>query len=167
MNTGIRSLDSSLSTTLEWLSEIQEELGWTDKEMVYKATKAVLQAIRDRLPLEDTLNLTAELPIVMKGMVFDGYDLHDKPMKMRTIEEFFDHIQERYGSGQHNFVNADEACRGVINVLSDKVGDGEMEKIIGNMPEDLRPLFRYRTPEQTARPGHIRTTKRRLEIPEV
>jgi uncharacterized protein (DUF2267 family) len=165
MTTGIRSLDSSLQTTMEWLSEIQEELEWPDKEKVYKATKAVLQAIRDRSPFEETLHFTAELPLVMKGMMFDGYSLSGKPVKIRNIAEFFDYVQERYGSGQGNVINADEACRGVINVIADKVGEGEMKKLVANMPEDIRPLFQYRTPEQTAKPSRHRTTERKLEIP--
>ena len=167
MSTGIRSLDSSLQTTMDWITEIQEELEWPDKEKVYKATKAVLQTIRDRSPFEEVLHLTAELPMVMKGMVLDGYTLSGKPVKIRTIEEFFGYVQDRYGAGQGNIINADEACRGVINVISDKVGEGEMRKLVANMPEDLRPLFQYRTPEQTAQPSRKTTSERKLEIPSI
>jgi uncharacterized protein (DUF2267 family) len=165
MNTGIRSLDSSLQTTLEWISEIQDELGWTDKEKVYKATKAVLQAMRDRLPIEEVIHVTAELPLVMKGMMFDGYDYSGKPMKIKTIEEFFSHIQEKYGAGQGEGVNADEACRGVMNIVSEKLGEGEMAKINANLPEHLRPLFQHRTSDQSARQIRTQTTRRKLEIP--
>lgn len=165
MTTGIRSLDSSLQTTMEWLTEIQKELEWPDKEKVYKATKAVLQAIRDRSPFEEVLHFTAELPLVMKGMMFDGYTLSGKPLKIRNLAEFFDLVQEQYDAGPGNVINADDACRGVINIIIDKVGEGEMKKIIANMPEDLRPLFQVRTPEQKAQPSRRRITERKLEIP--
>jgi len=164
MTTGIRSLDSSLQTTLDWLSEIQEELGWTDREKVYKATKAVLHGIRDRSPIEEVINFTANLPVVMKGMLFDGYNLSGKPIKIKSIGEFYDYIQTQYGGGQGNTINADDACRGVINIISDKVGEGEMRKLTANMPVELRPLFQFRTPDMAAHPSQ-HGTRRKLEIP--
>ena len=164
MSTGIRSLDSSLQTTMDWLSEIQEELGWPDKEKVYKATKAVLHAIRDRSPIEEVINFTANLPVVFKGMLFDGYTLSGKPVKIRTIGDFYDYIQDQYGARQGNIINADDACRGVINIISEKVGEGEMHKLTANMPEELRPLFQFRTPDMAAQPSQHGTV-RKLEIP--
>jgi uncharacterized protein (DUF2267 family) len=92
VSTNILSLDRAIQNTIQWLNDIQNELGWDNRDSVYKATKAVLQTIRDRLPVEEVVHLTANLPLVMKGMLMDGYDLKDKPVRMRSVEEFYKHI---------------------------------------------------------------------------
>ena len=88
MSTNISSLDRAIQNAILWLKDIQDELKWDDKEKVYKATKATLQAMRDRLPIEEIVHLLANLPMVMKGMMMDSYDYQQKPVRMRTIEDF-------------------------------------------------------------------------------
>jgi uncharacterized protein (DUF2267 family) len=57
VSTNISSLDRAVQNAVLWLNDIQTELQWEDKEVVYKATKAVLQAIRDRLPYEELFQI--------------------------------------------------------------------------------------------------------------
>ncbi len=166
MSTNILSLDRAIQSAILWLNDVQQELEWDNRDMVYKATKAVLQTIRDRLPIEELVHFLANLPMVMKGMLMDGYDYKGKPLKIKTIEEFYDAIQLNYDSQRRDTVSPDEAARGVINMLYKKVGEGEMRKVADNMPIKIRPLFQLRGPEQAARPGRRRTTKRELEVPQ-
>lgn len=89
------SLDRAIYNTIAWIEDIQRELGWESRETTYKATKAVLQAIRDRLPFEEVVHLCANLPLVMKGMLMDAYDYKPKPERIRSIEEFDDLVQQQ------------------------------------------------------------------------
>ena len=51
------NLDKSTQKTKEWLHEVQGELGWKDENMVYVAFRAVIQTLRDRLPIEEAIEL--------------------------------------------------------------------------------------------------------------
>ena len=118
LSTNILSLDRAIQNTIQWLNDIQKELGWDNRDSVYKATKAVLQTIRDRLPVEEVVHFTANLPLVMKGMLMDGYDLKDKPVRMRSVEEFYDYIQQYYDWQRRETIETEKAARAVITVLN-------------------------------------------------
>ena len=114
MSTNIASLDRAIQNTVLWLNDIQTELKWDSPDNVYSATKAVLQTIRDRLPVEEVVHLTANLPLVMKGMLMDGYDLTEKPAKIWTQDLFFELIQEYYNPFKRNAIHPEDAVRAVV-----------------------------------------------------
>jgi uncharacterized protein (DUF2267 family) len=136
--TTIIALNRSMQVTMEWLHEIRNELKWDDDERVYDATKAVLHAVRDRLPLEDMMKFSAQLPLIMKGMYFDQYDPTDKPLKLRTRAAFLDHVRENFPGSN---VDPEEAVRGVMRGIAKRSGPRTLEKISMSMPEDIRDLI--------------------------
>ena len=141
MSTSILSLDRAIQNTIQWIVDIQDELGWESRDTVYRATKAVLQTTRDRLPFEEMVHFSANLPLIMKGMLMDGYDIRDKPVKMRSVEEFFEYVQQYYDAQRRDIISADDAVRAVVVVLNRRMGGGEMQKVAANMPEKIRRLF--------------------------
>lgn len=148
MSTNILSLDRAVQNTILWLNEIQTQLQWEDRDTVYKATKAVLQSIRDLLPYEELFHFSANLPMVMKGMMFDGFNpIENKKEKVRTEVEFYNQVQTYYDSQRRDLISGKDATIGVVNTLIDRVGEGEMKKVADNMPLKLKPLFRQRTEE--------------------
>ncbi len=160
VSTNILSLDRAIQNTIQWLNDIQTELGVDNRDKAYKATKAVLQTIRDRLPVEEVMHLTANLPLVMKGMLMDGYDLKEKPLRIRSVEEFYEYIQQYYDWQRRETIEAEKATRAVIAVLNRRMGGGEMQKVAANMPEKIRRLFEDAGVE-IAQPE----TSREVEIP--
>jgi uncharacterized protein (DUF2267 family) len=146
VSTNISSLDRAVQNAVLWLNDIQTELQWEDKEVVYKATKAVLQAIRDRLPYEELFHFSANLPIILKGMLFEGYNPPEsKKEKIKTLQEFYEQIQNYYDPRRRDLISASEAAGGVINTLFNRIGEGEMNKVADTMPRHLKPLFQQHT----------------------
>jgi uncharacterized protein (DUF2267 family) len=137
MSTNIVALDRAIQNTIEWLNDIQAELGWSRRNDVYKATKAVLQTIRDRASTQEVMHLAVNLPLVMKGMLLDGYYLENKPVKIRDANDFLLYVQANYDS-QGDIIDAEEV---VVAVLTRRMGGGEMRKIAATMPERIRRLF--------------------------
>lgn len=137
-NTSVKSLDSTVQKTIEWFNAMNEILGWPDNERTYAATKAVLHAIRDRLPLGEAVHFSAPITMLMKGMYFDQYEPEDKPLKIRSRDEFFELIRENFDQGP---LDAENALRAFVKVYSHKTQGGELEDVRKTMPEDLRPLF--------------------------
>ena len=155
MSTNITSLDRAIQNTILWLTDIQKELGWESTDNVYSATRAVLHAIRDRLPVEEVIHLTANLPLIMKGMVMDGYDLTEKPARIWTQDLFFELVEEYYNPFKRNAIHPEEAARAVVKVLNHRMGGGEMCKVAATMPLEIKELFRQagvEVPETEAMP---------------
>jgi uncharacterized protein (DUF2267 family) len=144
--TNILSLDRAVQNSVLWLNDFQKELGWEDRETVYLATRAVLQTIRDRLPIVELFHFSTNLPMVLKGMLFEGYDpSENKKEKIRTLQKFYERIQTHYDPSQRDIISGQQAAFGVINVLFKRIGEGEMHKVADNMPLKLKPLFKQRS----------------------
>lgn len=50
----------------------------------YNALRAVLHALRDRLPPDVAVHLGAQLPMLVRGIYYEGWYMAGKPTKERT-----------------------------------------------------------------------------------
>lgn len=135
--TGVRTLDSSLQTTREWLRDVQEEMGLDDEQRAYRVMRAVLHVLRDRLTVEEAAQFAAQLPLVLKGMYYHEWNPTGKPLKIRDREEFLDRIAENL-MREHD---PREACRAVFSVLERRMPGGELDDVKQSLPENIRELW--------------------------
>jgi len=138
-STKVSTLDRSIQSSIEWLNDIKEELKWKDDERVYAATKVTLQTLRDRMIVDETFELAAQMPLLLKGIFFDGYDPSGKPLTIRSREELFNEIQDRFDKAEG--LSGEVITRAVLKVLYRRVGEGEMDDIKDSMPADIQGLF--------------------------
>jgi uncharacterized protein (DUF2267 family) len=138
-STGLRAFDSTLQTTNVWLNDIRERLGWEERQRAYHALRAVLHALRDHLTVEQAAALAAQLPLLVRGIYFEGWHPHGKPLKERHKEEFL----RRIGRAFANDSDADPAgvTRAVLGVLAKHVAPEEIEGLRNNLPSELRTLW--------------------------
>jgi uncharacterized protein (DUF2267 family) len=136
----IADLNDSIQKTYEWLMAFDDilDLG-NDRERAYHLTRAVLHALRDRLPVEEANDLAAQLPLVLKGVYFDGYKPGGKPEKFKTKEEFIEKVKSGFAGIPDE--EAEEATDAVLTVLQVTVTEGEIEDVRGNLPKKLKDLF--------------------------
>jgi uncharacterized protein (DUF2267 family) len=71
--TGLDVFDRTLQATNIWLDDIMQELGWSDRHRAYHALRAVLHALRDRLPVDDAAHFAAQLPMLIRGLFYEGW----------------------------------------------------------------------------------------------
>jgi uncharacterized protein (DUF2267 family) len=139
VRSGISNIDKSTQKTKEWLHEVQDELGWEDENMVYIAFRAVIQTLRDRLPVEEAIELADELPMVMKGLYYEGYTPKHKPEKIKNRTEFFQRVQQK---SPRRPIQTEEATRAVFHLLENKLsGGGEIKQVKGNLPKDIQDFW--------------------------
>lgn len=89
---GVAVLDRTVQGTNVWLRIVAEQLHFEDRHHAYVALRAVLRALRDRLPPEVAAHLGARLPILVRGVYYEGWHMTGKPMKDRSVQEFSDHV---------------------------------------------------------------------------
>lgn len=137
--TGFRSLDNAAHKTSEWVSELDEIYGWNDKQNSYQAFRAVLHTIRDRLTGEESAQLAAQLPLVIKGMYFDGWSPARKQEKWRSRDEFFQRLMSEYGGSEE--LSPQQMARGTFEMLNRHVSHGELAEVKSMLPKDVRNLW--------------------------
>jgi uncharacterized protein (DUF2267 family) len=132
--------DSSLQKTQIWFNDLMPELGWEGQpQKTYLALRTVLHALRDRLTVEEALQLSAQLPMLIRGFYFEGWNLKGKPHKERHKEDFLQHVTDAFKDDV--FINAQQVTRAVFKVLAKHVSPGEIEDIKRILPGELKELW--------------------------
>jgi len=138
--TGTHVFDKSVQKAREWLKNVQDELHIDNEEDAYKATRAVLHSLRDRLPLTETMDLSSQLPLVLIGTYYEGYKPEGKPLKIRDEQEFVEEVSK--GLPENRKHEALRYIKGVFKVLEQHVSAGEIKEVENNFPENIRHILR-------------------------
>jgi len=138
-HTSLAPFESTLQTTGIWLNDVLERLGWQDHHRAYHALRAVLHALRDRLPVDQAAALAAQLPMLVRGFYYEGWHPHGKPVNERHKEEFLAHVAAAFRDDPG--VDPERVTRAVFEVLSKHVSSGEIEGVKRCMPTELRSLW--------------------------
>jgi len=137
--TGLEVFDTTLHKTNSWLKELMQELHWQDRRKAYLALKATLHALRDRLTLDEAAQLGAQLPMLIRGFYYEGWDPTRKPLKIGDKEEFLDRIEQEFRGGGP--VDPERVARAVFTVLAKRVTAGEIEDVKHVLPAEIRELW--------------------------
>jgi uncharacterized protein (DUF2267 family) len=148
--TGLDVFDRSLQITNIWLNEIMERLG-PDRKVAWKVLSTVLHKLRDRLPVELSAHLGAQLPLIVRGAYYDHYEPGRQPSGCDTPEAFAAEVAEWLGDIRP--VDPDEAIRAVFGVLSRHVSEGQIDKVRGALPKGIRLLWNGADAGQPAEAG--------------
>ncbi len=136
--TGLDVFDRTIHKTHIWLKELMDVLDCEDRQQAYVALRATLHALRDRLTIEEVAQLAAQLPMLIRGFYYEGWDPTGKPIKERNVDDFLTRIDQELGPSA---IDAEEAARGVFLVLANRISQGEIEDIEHVLPREIRDLW--------------------------
>lgn len=137
--TGLSVFDRTLQATHIWLDDVMKEMGWTDRQKAYHGLRAVLHALRDRLPVTEAAQLSAQLPMLIRGFFFEGWRPSATPVKERHWDQFVAHVAEEFALDAH--ADAKKIVKGVFAVVNRHVGEGEVESLKQTLPHEVRELW--------------------------
>ncbi len=138
--TGLEAFDATLQKTHLWLNEIMTELACEgDRKAAYVALRSVLHALRDHLSIEEATHLGAQLPMLIRGIYYEGWTLTGKPVKERQKAEFLAHIRHAFNDSET--INVENVARAVFRVLASHVTAGEIADVKHMLPAALRSLW--------------------------
>jgi uncharacterized protein (DUF2267 family) len=139
--TGYRSFDTTVDKTNRILNHIEEAYGWPKerRNQSYNALRAVLHALRDRLTVDEAAHFAAQLPMLVRGLYYDGWDPSRVPKKMNR-EEFLEQIRKEMApyeikGGLEGLVHT------VVRALRLYISDGEWGDVEAEMPRDLAAML--------------------------
>jgi uncharacterized protein (DUF2267 family) len=118
------------------LSEIEQSYGWPKerRNQSYAALRAVLHALRDRLPVNEAAQLGAQLPMLVRGIYYTGWNPAEVPVKMNR-DEFMHRVQESFlyeiDGDTEQLVNV------VVQALRHYITDGEWDDVKSVIPKGL------------------------------
>jgi len=144
--TTVRSInfDKYYSEANHFINQVADQLD-IDRNMAARITRAVLHAVRDRLPPVDAVQFAQGLPMGLKGIFFDQYNLAKVPVKIRHAQDFIDYVYMKDGrSAGRDFPYkefVEDGIAAVFRVLEKHMDYGQVEQIKRMMNDDLAYLF--------------------------
>jgi uncharacterized protein (DUF2267 family) len=117
----------------------------------------VLHALRDRLLPDEAVDLSAELPMLVRGFYFEGWQPSLHTDRERTLDEFIAHVRRELHNARFS-IDAEAACRAVFTLLSRRISAGEIRDVRAELPAVLQPLWpRSPAPGEHRPDGYGRT----------
>jgi uncharacterized protein (DUF2267 family) len=136
---GLRILDDAVHSANLWINEVNAATGWDNKQRAYRLLRSVLHALRDHLNPDETAQFAAQLPVLIRGIFFEGWDPAKTPRRMRTRADLLAEVQK--GFAPDPLGDAAQAVAAVMTVLRAHVSPGEMADVEGSFTEEIRSLF--------------------------
>jgi uncharacterized protein (DUF2267 family) len=138
--TGLPVFDTTVQETNLWLKAVMEGLHTDDRHAAYLALRATLHALRDRLGPDNAVHLAAQLPMLLRGLFYEGWRMAASQTKERSRAEFLDHVRRELPRGSS--IDPNLAARAVFAVMWQKLDVGEVGKVMERMPSELKDLWR-------------------------
>jgi uncharacterized protein (DUF2267 family) len=134
--TGYQSFDTTVDKTNRLLREIEQEYGWPKerRNQSYAALRAVLHTLRDRLPVDESAQLAAQLPMLVRGLYYDGWDPSRVPVKLNR-DQFLDRVRQEFTFDVEG--GTEPLISTVLRALKRYGTEGEWEDVKASLPKEL------------------------------
>jgi uncharacterized protein (DUF2267 family) len=136
---GLEVIDHTVQLTHEWINELSERLGWASKRSALRLMRTVFHQIRDRLSTDELAQFSAQLPLLLRGMLFEGWVPTRSKVAARRLEDFAAEIAGKMGDDAE--YRGVEDTRYVFELLNNRIGRGEVDDIRACLSEHLRGLW--------------------------
>lgn len=137
--TGISSLDHAPQVFTEWLNELCKELGWTEKKRAYLLLHETLHAVRDFLNVDEAADLAAQLPVLVRGVYYDGWDPSKTPVKPRNKSDLIARVASRFD--KQPLDDPEKAVAAVFSLLRRHIRGGELDQVQHAMRKPIQELW--------------------------
>ncbi|RTE55229.1 DUF2267 domain-containing protein [Arenibacter aquaticus] len=130
-----------------FLKEYSREMDMAnDPNKAGRIFTATLYALRDIIPIAESLQFIAQLPMFLKGVYVNGWSLKKEKPKVKRMADFLDLVRAHDWPAEVNdFEYNDEIAERYVNTtfiyLRKYISRGEMQDIRDGLPKDLKSMI--------------------------
>lgn len=132
-------------TAHEWLRVVADRLETDDLHEAYQVLRPWLHLLRDRLSVDSTAHLAAQLPELLRGVFYDGWQPSKVPVRMHA-EQYLLRFQE---DARVPAADVKATASAITSAMRDLFSPGQLDTVFGQLPADLRAIL---DPAPTGRP---------------
>jgi uncharacterized protein (DUF2267 family) len=136
-HTRVQSIDHTVQTTNRWLADLAEAIGTEDREFAQRVLKAWLHAVRDGLTVDSAAHFAAQLPDLLRGVYYNGWDPSRVPIR-RGREEFIEYFAR---SARIALSDVPELAPTVTEFLRGELSEPSVAHVLDRLPRDVRTVL--------------------------
>ena len=92
----LHAINRATQSMHEWLNELRDLVDWEDNQRVYRLLRVTIQALRDWLDVNEASHLGAQLPLLVRGIYYEGWHPAGTPVAERSKEAFLARLEEAF-----------------------------------------------------------------------
>ncbi|WP_431920865.1 DUF2267 domain-containing protein [Nonomuraea jabiensis] len=137
-HTRVQSIERTVQTTNRWLADLANAIGTEDRDFAQRVLKAWLHAVRDALTVDSGAHFAAQLPDLLRGVYYNGWDPSHVPIR-RSREEFIEYFAR---SGRIALSDVPKLSATVTEFLCRELSERAVMRVFDRLPQDVRALLR-------------------------
>ncbi|MET9394832.1 DUF2267 domain-containing protein [Streptomyces sp. NPDC006624] len=129
--------EHAIHTANIWLKAVSQALGTEDRHLAHRVLRTWLHTLRDRVTVDVAAHFAAQLPDLLRGAYYDGWDPSVVPVKYDRggyVERF----------AREAKVSAEDVpgmAATVTAVVRGHVSPGHLEAVVEQLPHDIKALL--------------------------
>ncbi len=139
-NTKVSALDHAMHSAHSWVNDVAREIGTEDREFAYRVLRAWLHTLRDRLPVEASARFAAQLPDLIRGVFYAGWNPNAVPEKYGA-EEYSVRFLREANIALHDVGKVAAATTAAV---SHHLSPTQVDKVLSQFPPEIRTLLQPR-----------------------
>ncbi|MGW2744115.1 DUF2267 domain-containing protein [Streptomyces sp. NPDC001450] len=120
-----------------WLKAVSEALDTEDRHFAHRVLRTWLHTLRDRLTVDVAAHFAAQLPELVRGVYYDGWNPSVVPVKYDRGGYLDRFVQEAKVTAE----DVPRIAATVTTVVRDHVSPGHLEAALEQLPHDIRALL--------------------------
>lgn len=140
------TLEHTLEKSYIWLNLLQAKLNIPKRIDAYRLLKVVLHELRDRIPLNEAAHLGAQLPMLIRGLYYEGFRPKPFNRKNKSLQPFLKAVEKKMPRFYPH--PPSELLRGVFELLNETISPGEIEDIKSCLSEEVRNFWPTPSPKR-------------------
>jgi uncharacterized protein (DUF2267 family) len=136
------TVEHTLRTTNRWLRDVRRHLPEETVPQAFRLVRAVLHVVRDHLPVDQVASLSAQLPLLLRGLLYEGWDPTSKPERQRHKSDFVKEVNVQMAP--EPLERPERAIHAVLMALGNHLTPGEVAKLQRALPHEIRELWELR-----------------------
>jgi uncharacterized protein (DUF2267 family) len=133
-----KKLGEALIETENWISDLEQRLGWHDRGKVCAALLGSLHALRDNLPRDEAVFVGAQMPALLRGLYYEGWHPAAR-MPAKSRRAFLERIEEAVHHDPG--IDAEQVAHAVFALLAARMPASEVEDAKAATPNSLRSFW--------------------------
>ncbi|MCO5160140.1 MAG: DUF2267 domain-containing protein [Mesorhizobium sp.] len=137
-HTAIPGFTQAAQQAQQWVNELAGDLGWEERR-AYRLLRCVLHALRDWLTPKEMSDFAAQLPVLVRGIYFEGWQPLRALARDRKKEDFVRRVDNEFTDDPLD--DTDAAIAAVFGLLDRHLSQGEIAQVRHSMRKPLRQLW--------------------------
>jgi len=134
---GLQGIDETVQQTYVWIDEVADAFHGS-RHQGFQILRAFLHLLRDHLPVDESAQLAAQLPMLVRGAYYEGWDPGRTLQHERDAEDFLARLASESGIRE---CDARDAVKAAWRTLGRHISGGEVAQVEQALPKHIRALL--------------------------